>query len=137
MKSTPLWSISINSVWGKYVFCLQTVMSLKPLCGQWYYILTVLNTEMKKKNIYSLTLNEQLKTHATLNIFYCSIRNNWIGHKFHNLETSSPIHTWTNTKWTYIILNTYFLLNDDMKKAKTRNKKILKMLSVMQVDYPS
>ena len=28
-----------------------------------------------------------------LNIFYCSIRNNWIGHKFHNLETSSPIHT--------------------------------------------
>ena len=29
----------------------------------------------------------------TLNIFYCSIRNNWIGHKFHNLETSSPIHT--------------------------------------------
>ena len=30
---------------------------------------------------------------VTLNIFYCSIRNNWIGHKFHNLETSSPIHT--------------------------------------------
>jgi len=32
---------------------------------------------------------------ATLNIFYfyCSIINNWIGHKFHNLETSSPIHT--------------------------------------------
>jgi hypothetical protein len=29
----------------------------------------------------------------TLSIFYCSIRNNWIGHKFHNLETSSPIHT--------------------------------------------
>ena len=22
------WSISINSVWGKYVFCIQTVMSL-------------------------------------------------------------------------------------------------------------
>jgi hypothetical protein len=30
----------------------------------------------------------------TLNIVYCSIRNNWIGHKFHNLKTSSPIHTW-------------------------------------------
>jgi hypothetical protein len=30
---------------------------------------------------------------VTLNIFYCSIRNNWIGHKFYNLETSSPIHT--------------------------------------------
>ena len=30
---------------------------------------------------------------VTLNICYCSIRNNWIGHKFHNLETSSPIHT--------------------------------------------
>jgi len=27
----------------------------------------------------------------TLNIFYSSILNNWIGHKFHNLETSSPI----------------------------------------------
>ena len=27
---------------------------------------------------------------STLNIFYCSIINNWIGHKFHNLETSSP-----------------------------------------------
>jgi hypothetical protein len=26
----------------------------------------------------------------TLNIFYCSIINNWIGHKFHNLEMSSP-----------------------------------------------
>ena len=24
-----------------------------------------------------------------LSIFYCSIINNWIGHKFHNLETSS------------------------------------------------
>ena len=33
-----------------------------------------------------------------LNILYCSIRNNWIGHKFHNLETSSPIHTRINTK---------------------------------------
>ena len=27
----------------------------------------------------------------TLNIFYCSIINNRIEHKFHNLETSSPI----------------------------------------------
>ena len=24
---------------------------------------------------------------VTLNIFYCSIRNNWVGHKFHNLDT--------------------------------------------------
>jgi hypothetical protein len=29
---------------------------------------------------------------VTLNIFYCSILNNWIGHKFHNLEASSPTH---------------------------------------------
>ena len=28
LKSTPPWSISINSIWGKYVFCMQTVMSL-------------------------------------------------------------------------------------------------------------
>jgi hypothetical protein len=59
----------------------------------------------------------------TLNIFYCSIRNNWIGHKFHNLETSSPIHTWINTKWTYIILYTYFILSDDMKKTKAKTNK--------------
>ena len=31
---------------------------------------------------------------VTLNICYCSIINNWIGHKFHNLEASSPIHTY-------------------------------------------
>ena len=30
---------------------------------------------------------------STLNIFYCSIINNWIGHKFHNLEKSSPNHS--------------------------------------------
>ena len=29
---------------------------------------------------------------STLIIFYCSIINNWIGHQFHNLETSSPIY---------------------------------------------
>ena len=28
--------------------------------------------------------------YIALNIFYCSILNNWRGHKFHNLETSSP-----------------------------------------------
>ena len=38
-----------------------------------------------------------------------------IGHKFHNLETSSPIHTWINIKWTYIILYTYFILSEDKK----------------------
>ena len=27
---------------------------------------------------------------STLSIFYCSILNNWIGQKFHTLETSSP-----------------------------------------------
>ena len=31
-----------------------------------------------------------LGTMRVLSIFYFSIRNNWIGHKFHNLETSSP-----------------------------------------------
>jgi hypothetical protein len=31
-----------------------------------------------------------LGTIRVLSIFYCLIRNNWIGHKFHNLETSSP-----------------------------------------------
>ena len=59
----------------------------------------------------------------TLDIFYCSIRNNWIGHKFHNLEMSSPIHTWINTKWTYIVLYTYFILSDDMKKTKAKTNK--------------
>ena len=52
---------------------------------------------------------------VTLNIFYCSILNNWIGHKFHNLETSSPIHTWINTQWIYIILYSYFILSEDKK----------------------
>ena len=67
----------------------------------------------------------RIRTHNfTLNIFYCSIRNNWIGHKFHNLETSSPIYTWINTKWTYIILYTYFILSDDMKKTKTKTKNV-------------
>ena len=51
--------------------------------------------------------------HLLLNIFYCSIGNNWIGHKFHKWETSSPIHTWINTKWTYITLYTYFILSED------------------------
>jgi hypothetical protein len=50
-------------------------------------------------------LHMQVLEECFLNIFYCSIRNNWIGHKFHNLETSSPIHTWINTKWTYIIFH--------------------------------
>ena len=50
------------------------------------------------------------------NKFYCSILNNRTGHKFYNLETSSPIHTWINTTWTYIILYTYFILSKDMKK---------------------
>ena len=35
----------------------------------------------------------KLFSENTLNIFFCSILNNWIGHKFHNLEMSSPIHT--------------------------------------------
>ena len=29
---------------------------------------------------------------VTLSIFDCSILNKWIRHKFHSLETSSPIH---------------------------------------------
>ena len=61
---------------------------------------------------------------GTLSIFYCSIRNNWIGHKCHDLETSSPIHTWSNTKWTYIILYAYFILNKDIKN----NKQTLKIV---------
>jgi hypothetical protein len=51
----------------------------------------------------------------TSNICYCSRINDWIGHKFHNLETASPIHTWINTKWTFIWYNTYFIFNEDMK----------------------
>jgi hypothetical protein len=37
-----------------------------------------------------------------------------------------------NTKWTYIILYTYFIYNEDMKKT---NKQKPKMLSVMHMDY--
>jgi hypothetical protein len=51
-----------------------------------------------------LKLKDLFIFRVTLNIFYCSILNNRIGHKFYNLETSSPIHTWINTTWTYIIL---------------------------------
>jgi hypothetical protein len=34
----------------------------------------------------------RIKQSVTLNIFDCSILNKWIRHKFHNLETSSPMH---------------------------------------------
>ena len=44
-----------------------------------------------------LKLKDLFIFRVTLNIFYCSILNNRIGHKFYNLETSSPIHTWINT----------------------------------------
>jgi hypothetical protein len=64
------------------------------------------------------------KFYFTLSILYCSIRNNWIGYKFHNLETSSPIHTWINTKWTYVKLYTYFILSEDMQKTKTKTKNV-------------
>ena len=45
--------------------------------------------------------------------------NYWTRHNFYNLETSSPIHTWIDTTWTYIILYTYFILSEDMKKWVT------------------
>ena len=38
-----------------------------------------------------LKLKDLFIFRVTLNIFYCSILNNRIGHKFYNLETSSPI----------------------------------------------
>ena len=66
--------------------------------------------------------NSQEWSLVILNICYCSIRNNWVGHKFHNLDTSSPIHTWINTKWTYIILYAYFILSDDMKKKQKQKQ---------------
>jgi hypothetical protein len=34
----------------------------------------------------------RIKQSVTLNIFDCSILSKWIRDKFHNLETSSPIH---------------------------------------------
>ena len=37
-----------------------------------------------------LSINRPI--YLTLNIFYCSKRNTWIGHKFHNLVTSSLIY---------------------------------------------
>jgi len=72
-----------------------------------------------------LKLKDLFIFRVTLNIFYCSILNNRIGHKFYNLETSSPIHT-----WTYIILYIFHI------QWRHKNK-IPPMLSVMQMDYPS
>jgi hypothetical protein len=40
-----------------------------------------------------LKLKDLFIFRVTLNILYCSILNNRIGHTFYNLETSSPIHT--------------------------------------------
>jgi hypothetical protein len=77
-----------------------------------------------------LFFNLRLLITPTLNILYCSIINNWIGHKFHNLETSSPIHTWINTKWTYTILYTYFIFSEDMKKNDTNKKKVKTWLTL-------
>ena len=34
----------------------------------------------------------RIKQSVTLNIFDCSKLKKWIRHKFHNLETSSPMH---------------------------------------------
>jgi hypothetical protein len=44
-----------------------------------------------------------------------------------------------NTTLTYIIFYTYFILSKDMKKKQKQktNKQKLKMMSVMQMDYPS
>ena len=36
---------------------------------------------------------------------------------------SSPIHTWINTKWTYIILYTYIILSEDMKNTNKKQTK--------------
>ena len=59
----------------------------------------------RKKNCLD-NFSLQFRTFLTLNlnIFYFSIKSNWIGHKFHNLETSSPIHTWINTKYHILSL---------------------------------
>ena len=80
--------------------------------------------------LLTIVVNQQKQLYSILNIFYCSIRNNWIGHKFHNLETSSPIHTWINTKWTYILLYIYFILSEDIKKNKKQKTKQTKTKNV-------
>jgi hypothetical protein len=81
----------------------------------WFQLWTL---RLLKRHIATMHFCNRMNDSSTLNIFYCSIRNNWIGHTFQNSETSSPIHTWINTKWTYIILYTYFILSEDMKKTK-------------------
>ena len=112
----------ISLLWSLFIldFKISSVINLQGLLNTWFYQVSYQWPSIVLCNHFSfvpkgiliqfwLYADSSILT-FTLSIFYCSIRNNLIGHKFHNLETSSPIHTWINTKWTYIILYTYFIL---------------------------
>ena len=129
----PWWVIQSQWLWIMWCFAGPSVVIHCELCGssgcetwwvmlsQWLWIMECYSESVcGNHGVLCCTSCCESYVLFTLSIFYCSIRNNWIRHKFHNLETSSPIHTSINTKLTYIILYTYFILIEDMKKTKTK-----------------
>jgi hypothetical protein len=102
--------MSIVSAWNSMItpavkwFVNGDIMITNKLPGMYFFLITVI-----------FPIQNQYKSYLIKNCmrffsFLCFLR----------IKRS---YTWINTKWTYIILYTYFILSDDMKKTKTKTRK--------------
>jgi hypothetical protein len=108
----------INNGIGHKFHNLQTSSPIQTRINTtWTYIYIHISYTSSNQNIlpylYSKTYqnrNKSWKPECVLSFnmnwrILVTIINNGIGHKFHNLQTSSPIHTRINTTWTYIYIH--------------------------------